>query len=128
MAKALFEAGVAAPAVNLSIAREAGPNRVAQVVVGVFPPELASEFGAFGARTHKAHIALEDIPELRKLIKTRSPQVVSDPGAPWIIRDGPDRAQVPFGLLQHGSEFDNGEAVPVQPNTGLAIEDRSAIT
>lgn len=43
------------------------------------------------------------------------------------MRDGPDRAQVRLGVLDHGSEFEDREPPPVEANPNLAIQDRASV-
>ena len=116
-----------APAIRLCVAAQAGSDRVAQVILGVFSSEFAGEFGAFGPRPDKAHLPTQDIPKLWKFIKTKPPQIMTDPRAAGIIRYRPDRAQVAFGIFPHGPEFDYRETPASKADAFLPIENGSAV-
>lgn len=125
--QSFFEAGVAAPAVDLRVAGDAGAHRVANVVADVFFSEFAGEFGPFGPRSDQTHIAAQDIPELRKLIDTETTQIESEPRASRVAGNGPNRAEFALRLHMHRSEFDNRETAAFESHPNLAVEDRAAI-
>ena len=125
--KALFKAGVSAPAVNLSVPRKTGAYRMTKVVAGMFLPELASEFRTLRARPHETHFTAENIPELGKLIETEASKGVADFRASGIAGHCPDRAKVPFGALMHGPELDDGEGPASEADTRLPVENPSTV-
>src|SRR4051794_14453880 len=61
---------VAAPAVDLGPARDAGFDGVASVIVRNRLGELIDEDGPFWPWPNQAHVAQEDVDELRQLIQT----------------------------------------------------------
>ena len=62
---ALANGSVAAPAVDLGPAGDAGFDAVPGHVVGNGLAELVDEHRPFGPGTHQAHVALENIKQLR---------------------------------------------------------------
>src|SRR6185295_8133581 len=127
MAEPVFKTGVAAPAVDLRVTCKARANRVAQIVVVVLFAELADELGTLRPWTDEAHIATQHVPQLWQFIKAETAQVLSGACAARISGYGPDRTQVAFGVLLHGSKFDDGERSAIQPDADLPIQNRSAI-
>src|SRR5687767_3560135 len=71
---ALLERGVAAPAVDLRPAGDAGLHLVAQHVLRNAVLELLDEERPLRARTDDRHIALQHVPELRQLIEVELAQ------------------------------------------------------
>ena len=122
-----FEAGVTAPSVNLCITGDPGADRVADVVVLMLPAKLPCKFGPLRTRAHQAHIAAQDIPQLRQFVQTQAPQIVSDPRAARVAGNRPDGAEVALGIFVHGPELDDGEAAPVETDTDLPVEDGAAV-
>src|SRR5688572_5856347 len=66
---ALLERGVAAPAVDLRPAGDAGLDLVAQHVLRDAVLELLDEVGALRPRADDRHVAADDVPELRQLVE-----------------------------------------------------------
>ena len=120
-----FETGVAAPAVDLRVSRETAANGMAHVVLNLLLSKFACELRPLGARSDKTHIAAQDVPQLRQFIEAVTAKVVTDSGAPWIGRYRPDWAEIPLGMLVHGSELDDREAEAIQADSRLAIKDRA---
>src|SRR5687767_3934374 len=73
----LFERGVAAPAVYLRPAGDAGLDLVAQHVLRDAVLELLDEERPLGTRPDDRHVALEDVPELRQLVEVEAAQPLS---------------------------------------------------
>src|SRR5437879_13720569 len=67
---ALAQRGVAAPAVDLGPAGDAGFDAVAGVVAGNGFAELLDENGTFGTWPNQAHVAAQYVDELGQLIET----------------------------------------------------------
>src|SRR6185436_16619859 len=97
VAKSLFEAGVAPPAVDLRVAGNAGPDGMAEIVAAMFFAELSGKFRTLGAGTDEAHVAAQHIPELRQFVKAGAPEKISDSSAARIIGNRPDGAQIALG-------------------------------
>ena len=89
--EALFERRVAAPAVDLRPAGDAGLHLVAQHVLREAMLELLDEERALGTRTDDRHVAAQDVPELRQFVEVEAAQ----PSArPRVARGSSSRAQI----------------------------------
>src|ERR1043165_6921324 len=64
---------IAAPAVHLRPAGDAGADFVAEHVVRELGAELFAELRPLGARADHAHLAGDDVPELRQLVDRPGP-------------------------------------------------------
>lgn len=71
---ASLEIGVAAPAVDLCPAGDAGLDQVLLHIAGDLVLELGDEHGPFRAWADDGHVALEYVDELRQLIQARAAQ------------------------------------------------------
>jgi hypothetical protein len=111
----------------LGVTGDSGTDSVTDVVTGVFFSEFASKFWSFGTRTDEAHFAAQDVPELGKFIETQTTQVGTDFGTSWVVGYCPDSAEIAFGVLLHGAEFDDGKSPAVQSDSNLTIENGAAI-
>jgi hypothetical protein len=107
---------------NLRISGQAGADTKAHIVIAVFTSKLTDEFRALRPRSDEAHFAAQNIPELRKFVQAKPPQVMANPCASRISGHGPNGAEVAFRVLVHRSEFDNHELPPVEPHSGLAVQ------
>jgi len=74
MLYAFFNRGIAAPAVHLCPPRDSNFEGVPVVVPADLHEELIDKVGAFGPRTHYAHIAFQDIDELRQFVDAGAAQ------------------------------------------------------
>src|SRR5215472_3930690 len=74
----LVERRVAAPAVYLGPARHAGLHLVAQHVLRNAVLELLDEMRALRPRADNRHVAAQDVPQLRQLIKIRPPEELAE--------------------------------------------------
>ena len=97
-------------------------------------------FSNYGPGSDEAHLAAEDIPELRKLVQTRLAQKPSesrDAGVvlelvvaqPFGFRIGVAFEQVTqklLGVRDHGAELQAVERLPVSADALMAEEDRAA--
>ena len=86
----------------------------------------STKHGPFGSRSDQAHVAPQDVEELRQLVDVGVPQPVSDPGAPRVVVRGPDRAGLALGVAPHAAELDDPEPAAPLPDPLLAVEDRTA--
>src|SRR5438105_6944135 len=127
MVQSFYYTRVSPPAVDLRVARQAGSDEVAKVVAGKFLPEFACEFGAFGPRSNKTHVAAKNVPELWKFVQSKPSKIMAHGRAAGIVRNRPDGPEMALGILMHASEFDDRETMTVQSDASLAIEDGSAI-
>src|SRR2546427_5754822 len=75
---ALAERSVAAPAVDLGPAGDAGLDAVASHVVRNGLAELVDEEGALRPGADQAHVALQDVDELGQLVQTGAAQEGTD--------------------------------------------------
>src|SRR5215475_12451709 len=82
---ALIERRVAAPAVHLRPAGQAGLHLVAEHVLRNAMLELLDEMRPFGPRTDDGHVAAQDVPELRQLVQVRAAQEAAKRGYTWIV-------------------------------------------
>jgi hypothetical protein len=64
---------------------------------------------------------------LRQFVKAGSTQVIANASAPRISRNGPDGSESRFGILVHGSKFDECERSLVETDANLPVQDGSAI-
>src|SRR5271165_389985 len=91
------------------------------------------------ARANQAHIAAQDVPQLRQLVQARLPQKASDPGNAGIVLQlviaFPFLAQVltlpqvffqsAIGIENHGAKFPSGKELSAMPNAFLSIKHRA---
>src|SRR5688572_3421344 len=95
--KTFFDAGVASPTENLSIAGQAAPDGVTKIIAGKLPAKLPHKLRTLGSRADKTHIPAQNIPQLRKFIEAGAPEQCADPRTSGIVRHRPHGAEVPFG-------------------------------
>ena len=75
--RAFFDGVLAAQAVDLGPAGDAGFDPMPFEVVGHPAAELFDEMRTFGARAYEAHVPPEDVPELREFVPARPPSIYS---------------------------------------------------
>lgn len=75
------------------------------------------------ARTDKAHVADEDIPEFRQLVEFVMAELCAEGRDAAFASDGDRTSAVAYG---HGAELVHGEELPVAPDTFLLEDDRAA--
>src|SRR5271170_98186 len=88
------------------------------------------------ARTDKAHIAFEDVPELWEFVNAGATEKLSERGDAWIVFDFEDRAghfveafelvDQCFGTRNHGAELVDQETALIETDALLKEEDRAA--
>src|SRR6186713_3058153 len=113
---ALLERGVAAPAVDLRPAGDAGLDLVAQHVLRDAVLELLDEEGALGPRPDDRHVALEHVPELRQLVEVEAAQPAAHRRRPRVVVAHPHRARRVLGVLVHRADLEYGEGAAVEPH------------
>src|SRR5438552_1597716 len=94
VAEAFFDACVATPSVDLSVTGKAAAHRAPEIIAGKLRTKFPHKFRTFGPGAHEAHVAAQNVPELREFIESQAAQKPTDPGASRIAGDGPHRAQV----------------------------------
>ena len=127
MTQPLFQAGITAPAVNLSISGESSTDGVASMVIGIFLAKSAGKFRSLRPWADEAHVTAKDIPKLRKLIKAGTPKIITNSGAARVGRHRPDRSKIAFRMFVHCSELDHREPASAETNPGLTVKNGAAI-
>ena len=120
-----LERRVAAPAVDLRPAGQAGLHLVAQHVLRNAVLELLDEVRALGARADDRHVAPEDVPELRQLVEVRPPEEAAERRHARVVLARPDRAGLALGVVQHRAELDDRERLAVEAHALLPVEHRA---
>ena len=80
---------LAVAVVHLRPAGEPGPDRESRVVVGDGLAQLLDVVWLLGAGTDNAHVAAQDVPRLRQLIKMQAAEHRADLRDPRIVLAGP---------------------------------------
>ena len=119
---------VAAP--HLREAGEAGADDEPLPVRGQLVRELLEEDGADGSRADEAHVAAQDVPELRDLVQLRRLQPLAERrelllGAPHELL-AEVRAEARLGVGLQRPELQHEEDAPAAPDALAAVEDRAA--
>src|SRR5690606_39752966 len=79
---------------------------------------------AFRTRTDEAHLAHENVDQLRNFIPTGTPHEPPDTSHARVIFHRPT-GTFRFGIRAHRAEFDHLEGASVQPHTLLRVKDRT---
>src|SRR5262249_18311987 len=87
--------------------------------------ELLDKIRALGARPDKAHLAAQNVDELRDLVDAGPADEISYPGDTRIAFLRPLRRAILLGVLPHRTELDDLECAPVLAHSLLRIKDRS---
>jgi len=122
-----FDTGVSPPAVDLCVSGQTRPDKMANVVAGMFLPEVAREFGTFGSGSDKTHVAAQNVPELRKFVEAEPAKIMAHAGAARVVRDRPDSAEMALRIRIHATEFNDRKTVTIQADASLAIKYGSTI-
>jgi hypothetical protein len=77
--------------------------------------KLVDEIGAFGPRANQAHVAAQNIKELRQLIDARATDKPADTSNPEVTFRRPDWSTIRFGIKHHAAEFQQHEVTAVEP-------------
>ena len=79
------------------------------------------------ARPDKAHVAAEDVPELRQLVHRRRAHEPPDARHARIVFSGLNRARARFGIDDHRAELQRVEAAAALADALLREEHRAAV-
>src|SRR3972149_3749018 len=77
--------------------------------------------------THEAHVAGDDVPELRQLVQSRGAQQAPHAGDAAVTLGGLQWAPALVGVGDHGPELPAPEAPAAEPHALLPVEDGSAV-
>src|SRR3954471_21517024 len=86
--------------------------------------ELGHELRPLGPRADHAHVAAEDVPQLRQFVEARPPEEPTDRRDAGVVAVRPHRAGFRFGISDHRSELVHGERAAVSADARLVIEHR----
>src|SRR6266496_2742530 len=101
-----LDAGVAeVAAVDLGQAGDAGADAVALLVAGDLALELFDEAGALGARADDAHLAAQDVDELRDLVQARLAQQAADGGQAAVVVAAAQGGTIALGVDHHRAQL-----------------------
>ena len=121
----LPDGGIAAVAIHLSPAGDAGTDLMLDVVAGNLLLELLDEEGTLRARPDQTHVTLEDIEDLRQLVDTGLPDEFPDRRDAGVIPLGPGLLLLGRILHLHGAELVHLEFLVVEADTHLLEDQRS---
>lgn len=97
-------------------------------VFGVLLFELFDEEGPFWAGPDEAHVAVEDVEDLRQFVQAGGADEFADFGNARVVFCRQLRARVFFRIDAHGTEFIDLVFLAKAADTDLAVEDGTAIT
>src|SRR6185369_2621093 len=130
----LGSAGDVARRVDLRESGEAGTNAMAFTITGNrferYQPAVAADFDFAGhqwSRADKAHIADENVPELRQFVHRRRMQHPSDARDPWIVLPRLHRSEASIGIGHHRTELERFEHPAAEADSRLRKEHRAAV-
>src|SRR5262245_49529985 len=122
---ALLEGGVAAPAVHLRPAGDAGLHLVPQHVLRDPVLELLDEERTLRTGADDRHVAAEHVPELRQLVDVVAPQPAADRRGARVVVSRPDGAARVLGIHWHRPELIDSKGLTVQAHADLRVERRA---
>ena len=96
-------------------------------VFGVFLFELFDEVRPFGSRADEAHVAVEDIENLRQFVEPGGADEFADFGNARVVFGGQLGTGIFFGIDAHGTEFINLIFLAKAADADLAVEDGTAV-
>jgi len=79
-----------------------------------------------GARTHKAHLALENAPKLRQFIKAGAAQNAAKRGDPWITRTFISSASTAH-IRTHRADLEALKSMSELPDTFICETSKSSL-
>lgn len=88
----------------------------------IFGP-TGGDGGIFGAGADKAHLAEQDVPQLRQLVDFGVAQPAAKGGDAGIVAGGEGQAVVAGGGFVHGAEFEDFEFTPGAAEARTAVKD-----
>src|SRR3954471_4190598 len=120
--------------VHLGQSGQSGPDAVAHAVPGnrieLHQLPIAAHLHLAGPQRpwpDEAHVAGEDIPELRQFVHRRRPHDSADPGDSRIVLRRLHRSRARLGIGNHRPEFERVERPPTQTDARLPEQDRAAV-
>src|SRR5450759_3364712 len=119
---ALRRGGVAAT--DLSEARHARLHAVALAVPRYLLQVPFHEERALRARPHEAHLAAQDVDQLRELVDAVLPHEAAQRRDPRVVVAGEHGTGQLLGVLDHAAELHEGERLHVAPEAFLAQQNR----
>lgn len=96
-------------------------------VFGVFLFELFDEVRPFRSRTDEAHVAVEDVEDLRQFVEPGGADEFSDFGNARVVFGGQLGTGIFFRIDAHGTEFVDFIFLAEASDTDLTIEDGTAV-
>src|SRR5262245_21818149 len=96
----VFDAGAVRVA-HLCPAGQSGTNHVPLAVERNLLAQLLDELGPLRPGADEAHVARDDVPQLRQLVETRASDEAPDPRHARIVLLGPYGTSAGFGVLAH---------------------------
>lgn len=96
-------------------------------VFGVFFLELFDEVRPFRSRTDEAHVAVEDVEDLRQFVESRGTDEFPYFRDARVVVRGQLGTRIFFGVRTHGTEFVNLVFFAKAADADLAVEDRAVV-
>lgn len=112
---------------DLGEAGDAGLDVVAVGVLGILRGELLDEVRALGARADEAHVAVEDVPDLRQLVEAGGADEGADARDARVVVGRELRAGVLLGVDAHRAEFVDLVGLTKTASANLAVESWAAV-
>lgn len=109
---------------------QAGDARFDVMAIGVFGVllfELFDEEGPFRSGTDKAHVAVENVEDLRQFVQAGSADEFTDFGNARVVVCCQLGTGIFFGIDAHGTEFVDFIFLAEAADTNLAVEGRSTV-
>lgn len=112
---------------DLGEAGDAGLNVVAVGVLGVLRGELLDEVRALGARADEAHVAVEDVPDLRQFVEAGGADEGADARDARVVVGRELRAGEFLSVDAHRAELVDLVGLAEATGADLAVEGRAAV-
>lgn len=112
---------------DLREAGDAGLDVVTVGVLGIDLAELVNEVWAFRSWPDEAHVADEDVPDLRQFVEACGADEASDFRDARVMVGGELRAGIFFGVDAHGAEFVYLVVLAEAADADLAVECRATV-
>src|SRR5690606_26153893 len=97
-------------------------HSVAALVIGNLLRQFADELGTLGTRTYQAHLALDDVEQLRQFVETQLAQPLARARDAIVIHRRPARLAVALGILAHAAELGEQEDPAMAADAMLPVE------
>src|SRR5262245_52368784 len=98
---------------------------MALIVIRNVLAQLPDEDGPFRPRSDEAHLATQDVDELREFVKPVFSEKRADARHARVAAPRPLRSAFGFGVVAHRAEFEHAEFFAVQPYAGLPVDGRT---